>query len=276
MLVGITVDEFKGFKPSSLVNIIGKLGLEFIEITQSVFDDLPDLLKELGNIKTGFHLPNFGDSGYDLSCINNQDKIDALINMINRYHVELNIQYCLSHPPECKNQGLEKKNINSVLFTNLKKLKPPIIVENIQSLSQSEFAYFYNEAKKSLGSRIIGQCFDASHSYLRGEDPVTILENLDGEIKSIHLSDCKDNKDSHLPFGLDGVLPFDDILETLKKNHYSGIINLELLPRKPSDMKAVMQSYLRVLEKFDKIKYLTTKLKLLYHLPQLMKKFSHI
>ncbi|MEE4312338.1 MAG: TIM barrel protein [candidate division KSB1 bacterium] len=276
MLVGITIDEFKKFKPSFLLNIVNKLGLDFVEITETVFEDLPDVINTLGKIKTGFHLPNAGDSGYDFSSAAHQDNIEALIESINQNHKALNIQYCLTHPPQCNIANQSKSAIYGTLFTNLERLEPPIIIENIQSMSQEEFTAFYNEAKEALGDKVIGQCFDAAHCYLRGDDPIEILNQLDGEIRSIHLSDCEAHKDSHLPFGLHGVLPIDDILDAIKENQYDGIINLELLPRQSSHVKAVINSYLTVVSKFDKRKYMMTRLRLFYHLPSLMKQFSKI
>jgi len=272
LFIGITIDKYKGINPSVLIRLIRKIGLNFIEITKSIFDDLPDALNELGKIKTGFHLPNYGDHGFDFSCEEQQEKIDRLISQINQHYHDLHIHYCLSHPPECPpKSNVSRNKSNSILFDNLKKLKPPIVLENVAGLSQAQFETFFLKAKAAIGSKVMGQCYDAPHYFTRGDDPVSILNNLDGDInsviKTIHLSDCTREKDAHLPFGLGGSLPVDDVLESLKKQNYSGIINLELLPRSLADLQAVVDSYLKVLKMFDKLKYMRTRLKLSIYMP---------
>ena len=126
-----------------------------------------------------------------------------------------------------------------------------------------------------MGTKLIGQCYDAPHYYTRGDDPVSILNSLDGDInnmiKSVHLSDCTRDKDAHLPFGVGGELPVDEVLCTLKNQNYRGIINLELLPRSLSDLEAVVKSYLKVLKVFEKSKFYRTKLKLSLYMPILKK-----
>lgn len=266
MLVGITIDKYKGINPSVFVKITRLIGLDFVEITKNVFDDLPGVLSEIGHIKTGFHLPNFNDFGFDLSCDDHQEEIDQLIQLINTHHKKLNVQYCLSHPPECTPASPDRK---TTLFANLIKLEPPIIVENIPELNPAQFNNFYAMAKSALGDKLIGQCYDAPHHFVRGEDPVSILKDFDGVIKSVHLSDCRKEKDAHLPFGMGGILPIQDILKTLKQQNYDGVINLEILPRSLSEIGAVIDSYLKVLKIFNKTKYYRTKTRLIFYLPML-------
>ncbi len=275
MLIGITIDRFKDFTPSTLLSISRKIGLNFVELTKSVFDDLPGVLKEIGSMRTGFHLPNEGDSGYDLSCADRQDEIDQLIHHINEHRHGLKIQYCLTHPPECQSLEDDRQTVNTILFENLKKLKPPVIIENIESMSQTEFSEFYLTAKKELGDQLVGQCYDVPHSFLRGENPLSILNHHNGLIKTVHLSDCRPDRDSHLPFGMGGVLPIDEVLAVLKRTGYDGIINLELLPRSNSDFKAVITSYLSVLKTFKKGTYFLTKLRLLYYMSRLKSMFAN-
>lgn len=276
LLIGITLDRFKGISPSELLLIIKKVDVEFVEITKSVFDDLPSFIKNLGNIRTGFHLPNRHDAGFDLSYHQQQREIDQLIQLINQYHRDLNIIYCLSHPPENRTSSLSEDEMISYLLENLKKLEPLIILENIQSWSLLKFEHFMNQAREALGEKLAGQCFDAPHYFLQGEDPVEYLHETDGKIQLIHLSDCKKNYDAHLPFGLSGILPIDDILATLKKQHYKGIINLELLPRNITDIKPLMDSYLKVVRTFDRMKYMKSKFKLLLYTPLLIQKMKHV
>lgn len=271
LLVGLTIDRFKGISPSVFLIIVRKLGVEFIEITNSVFDDLPDFIENLGIIKTGFHLPNHHDAGFDFSSKERDSEIKKLIHLINRHHEELHIQYCLSHPPESQRSGRSEAEMIRYLLDNLKLLEPPIILENVQGWNQTKFEQFYLQAKDFLGAQLVGQCFDAPHYFLQGEDPIEFLKNTNGEIQFIHLSDCRKGYDAHLPFGLSGELPIDEILDTLKQQDFKGFINLELLPRKIADIKPLINSYLKVVGIFDRVKYFKTKIRLFLYIPVLKK-----
>lgn len=276
LLVGLTIDRFKGISPTVFLIILRKLGVEFIEITKSIFDDLPDFIENLGTIQTGFHLPNHHDAGFDFSCQERESEIKNLIRLINRHHRELHVQYCLSHPPESQQSGRSEAEMISYLLDNLKMLETPIILENVQGWNQAKFEQFYLQAKHFLGEQLIGQCFDAPHYFLQGEDPVEFLNSTNGEIQFMHLSDCRKGYDAHLPFGLSGELPIDEILRALKKQEFSGIINLELLPRKISDIKPLIKSYLKVVGNFDRFKYFKTKIRLLLYIPGLKKTMKKV
>ena len=270
MLIGITIDKFKEINPSILIKLIRSVGLNFIEITASIFDDLQPVLSELGIIKTGFHLPNFHDNKYDFSHIKYKDEIDRLTDLINKHHTQLNVHYCLAHPPEGHESDIEFEKASTFLFNNLMRINSSIIIENPLHMKSEQFKIFYNKAKNELGEKLVGQCYDPAHYFVSGENPVSILKQINSdEILTIHLSDCKPDRDAHLPFGLDGVLPITDILNILKKTNYKNAINLELLPRSFSEIDKVINSYLLVLKKFQKTKYLLLKLKLLFILPLL-------
>lgn len=270
--VGITVDKFRGLPPSVLLSVIRKMGVEFIEITKSVFDELPAFLEQLGEIKTGFHLPNLHDAEYDFSFHDREGEIQKLIGLINRHHRDLHIQYCLSHPPENRRSNWTMDQLIDYLLSNLAQLEVPIILENIQSWDMARFDRFYQRAQAVLGEKLIGQCFDAPHYFLQGEDPVEYLKLQNGKINFIHLSDCRKNFDAHLPFGLTGELPIDDILAILKDQRFHGVINLELLPRSIKDVKPLINSYLKVVRNFDRMKYFETKVRLIWYAPPLLKK----
>ncbi len=269
--IGITIDHFKGLSPSLLLSITSKFGVKFVELTESIFDDLENVKKEVAKMETGFHLPNVHDFGYDFSSQERHDHIQKLISLINDNYRDLNIKYCLSHPPEEIEYPNPTDEQIEYLFSNLDKLKVPIVLENTQYMSVDHFEKFYQRAKEALGDKIIGKCFDASHYFLTGNDPVQFLNQMDGDIFLFHLSDCKNNLDAHLPFGLGGDLPIDDILEQIKKQKFDGFINLELMPRKLSDIRPLIESYLMVMKRFDYLGYLRSKIRLLFHHSELTK-----
>lgn len=271
LLVGITIDKFKGLSPAALLMIIRKMGVEFVEITKAVFEDLPAFLERMDGIRTGFHLPNRHDAGYDFSCQDRAADIETLTRLINQYQKQLNIYYCLSHPPEFPTATRSEDEAIGYLLDNLQKLEPPIVLENIQNWSQQKFERFFQQAQRVLGKKLIGQCFDAPHYFLQGENPVTFLQETNGQIQFIHLSDCRHGYDAHMPFGLSGELPIDEILITLKNQNFQGVINLELLPRKIGDIRPLVNSYLKVVRTFDRRKYWKAKLRLVVYAPVLLR-----
>ncbi len=274
MLIGLTIDRFRGISPSVFLKLARKVGVNFVEVTHSVFDDLPAVLNELGPVKTGFHLPNFGDHGIDFSHRRFETEIERLIELINEHHEALRIQYCLAHPPEGHATEMESVQSVSYLFENLKRLRPPIVIENIQSLSFDAFQYLYSLAQAELGNALIGQCYDPAHYYVAGEDPLAVLDLLKAPIATIHLSDCRADRDSHLPFGMGGVLPIDDILARLRTMGYSNPINLELLPRNLNDLFPLINSYLTVVRTFQPVRYFLLKAKIAMLLPVLQRKIN--
>ena len=264
MYIGITVDKFKKLKISDVLKITSMLGLQYVELTESVLnEDIDQLSSLLDSTRTGFHLPNEGDNGYDFSCRSYDQKIESVINLVNTYKEKLNIEYCITHPPECHPENFSQAERIDTLLKNLSRLDCPLIIENIPSLSIDEFDHFYDLAKTTLKDKILGICFDAPRAFIRGDDPIDMIHHLDGSIYSVHLSDCKKRHDLHLPFGLGGDLPIDAILKELKKKGYEGNINLELMPRSLSDVTAVIDSYLKILRIFKIQKYRMTKFKVM-------------
>lgn len=272
MLIGLTIDRFRGIAPSTLLKLARLVGVNFVEITHSVFDDLPAVLAELGPIKCGFHLPNYGDHGIDFSHESFKNEINQLIENVNNYHQHLHVQYCLAHPPEGHPTLSKAKNANSYLFDNLRKLRPPVIIENIQSMSFEEFQAFFEMAKDELGDKLIGQCYDPAHYFVGGEDPLAVLDRMKFPIATVHLSDCRADKDSHLPFNMGGVLPVNAIINKLYHMKYRNSINLELLPRSLDELDSIVASYLTVVRRFHPVRYLITRARMSMLLPLLQRK----
>ena len=273
--VGLTLDKFKGIKPSILLKVVKKLGLEFAELTISAFDDLPACKEIIGHMQTGFHLPNLHDTGFDFSCQKMDEKIQKLIRLINDNYLDLKIQYCVAHPPE-SNSGSKNKYSIAYLINNLNQLKPPVIIENIQGWTMGEFHQFFSIAQSILGNKLTGLCFDVPHFILIGKDPIDFLLHADSEITCIHLSDCQDGFDAHMPFGKGGCLPVDAVLKTIKKIDFHGFINLELLPRNRQDVPLIIKSYLKVIKTFSKKKYFVSFVRLLLFQSQLHRMLNQV
>jgi len=74
------------------------------------------------------------------------------------------------------------------------------------------------------------------HAFLSEGDWKRFYTVLKSDIRVIHLSDCTEKKDLHLPFGLEGTLPFEKILKTLGETGFNGILNFEIKPVSLSNM----------------------------------------
>ncbi len=272
MLIGLTIEKYKGIEPSILLNFVRLLGVRFAEVTESIFEELDAVKKAKKQVKLGIHLPIVEQDGYDFSCEAAGDRIDALIENINANWRDLDVQYCLSHPPENHVHPVEGPVSKEFLFENLKRLEPPVIIENIPEVKGFQFAPFYAAAKAALGEKLWGMCYDGPHAFLSRPDWLALYEEFREEVRVIHLSDCSKTEDLHLPFGQGGEFPVQEMIERLKKDRYNGILNLELLPKSLRDVHPVIQSYLMFLKEFNPPKYIRDRLRVFFILP-ILKRF---
>jgi len=272
MDIGITVEPYKGISASELLNLVSKIGMNYIEINVTILPTLEECIPLLQKFRVGFHLPIVGLNDYDFAAPEHQEKIDEVINTLNANHDRMNIKYYIVHPPE------PDPTINwDNLLENLNKLKGPIVIENIQAMSNELFIEFVKKAKTVLGNKYNGILFDGPHAYLRGGDWEFLLREHIDEISYIHLSDCRTYEtpnDTHYPFGY-GDLPTNEIVGYLKKSNYSGPIILELLAAPDGRvLDPIVESYLFITRKFDKLRYLNAKLRYLLLAPFIRRKLK--
>lgn len=261
--VGLTIESYKGLDPSILLSVVKYFGVEFVEITKTVFNEVEFVIPRMKGLQAGFHLPLIHDDGWDFSCPDFQSEIDNLADNINRYRQQLNIVHCVSHPPEPWNSNSPKNTCFNFLLKNLRRLDVPVFLENVPNGPYKEYLEMYGRAKAELGGQLLGMCYDGPHYFVSGVDPVARLVELDGKVGCVHLSDCFRDDDAHLPFDVGGELPTDEILGELKSKKYDGYITLEIKPRSLHDLGEVIDSYLKVLKPFRRVKYLKTKMRLL-------------
>ncbi len=271
--VGVTVSKFEGYMPSTLIRGLKLLGLDFIEVNMSLFPEIDQVAARLGNMITSFHLPLIGEEGWDLSCLDYKDEIEATINTLKAYKDKLHIQYVVCHPPE---PGEASRPLNSsieFLFENLKKLHMPVHLENVPSINPDEFLGIYWQAEKALGKQLSGICFDAPHFFITGHDPIEQYKTFNDSISSIHLSDCLPDKDEHIPFNSGGALPVHEFLQTVHDANFSNYIILEIRPQSLKELDSYINSYLTTLQYVNTKKYLTSKLRIMALRP-LIKRFA--
>lgn len=262
MQVGITVSGFDGKKPGEIMGLARRFGVGFVEFNPSISNDIHGVLQHTEEIPTGFHLPLTSEHGFDFSCLEAKDRIDDTIDFINRYRHQLNLLYCVAHPPETNEQNNAVEDSLEFLIENLVRLNVPILLENVESWAEHEFDKLAEIVRQQLKKNFLGYCFDPAHAYLRGEDIFKRFSEIAPQVRCIHLSDCLHGKDAHLPLG-QGELPVAKFLRHVARHHYDGIINLEILPKSLAEATAVIKSYLQVLRVFKKMKYAATITKLL-------------
>lgn len=263
MQIGLTISNFDGKKPGELVAMVRKFGVRFAEFNPTVFSDLQNVMRQIGgDMAAGFHLPLVAEHGFDFTQREQKEKIDDLIYFINQHRHELNLLYCVAHPPEVGPDGASNEEDLEFLIENLKRLDVPVILENVETWSTNDFDSLVDVIRSELKKKFIGQCFDPAHAFLRGEDIFARFSAIAPHVRCIHLSDCARGHDAHLPLG-QGELPVEKFLQHVSNSHYDGIINLEVIPGSLREVGAVIKSYLQVLRVFRKGKYLSTKTKLL-------------
>ncbi|MHA1686462.1 MAG: TIM barrel protein [Candidatus Heimdallarchaeaceae archaeon] len=251
-LIGQTVQHYKEIKCEQLISFARLIGMESVEINpQGVsLDNVKAVIRALGNLPTTYHLPIVGESGYDFSFTNENEKIKGVITLLDRYAEDLNIQVGVFHPIEDHQKGDFQ-----TLVDNLGQLNIPIILENVQSYSNEEFIDFYQKIKEELPDLVVGWLFDVAHSYLKNglNDMMTLLDLLPfEELIEIHLSDCLETEDSHYSFG-SGILPIKQIIAEIEKRNFNGYLINEI-DAYPS-IWSVIDSYLEVAKHFKKRVY---------------------
>ena len=134
-------------------------------------------------------------------------------------------QYALFHPSETG-----EKEVMDFYIRNLKETRLSLILENIRGYDPQEFLDLYRRFKDSLGDQLWGICLDVPHAHLTSQDWESYYRLLKSHIRVIHLSDCRDGEDKHLPFGMGGELSLKSIIFFLKRQKFEGFLNFEILP----------------------------------------------
>lgn len=260
--VGVTVSPFEGFNPADLIRGLRLLGMDFVEINRSVFSEIDRVSENLKQMVTAFHLPLVFDDGWDFSSLAHQAEIDETIYMLNTTKEKLKIHHVVSHPPERAAMVHPEQSSLDFLLANLKRLNLPVYLENVPDVPAHDFERIFRAAHDSLGAQLEGMCFDAPHFYITGYDPLERFQHYRKKIGCIHLSDCSNNDDSHLPFNCGGTLPVIDFLQRVGSSKFSGYITLEIKPPSLDELDAYIESYLTTLQHVNYSKYLKTRLRL--------------
>ncbi|RMD91554.1 MAG: hypothetical protein D6814_18105 [Calditrichaeota bacterium] len=262
MLIGLTVGHFDGTRPSRLLLIAQKMGVEFVEFNRSLLEDIEAVSRQIGSTASGYHLPLVEEDGFDFSCHSHAQQIDEVVQMLNQYGQRLNLRYALTHPPQPELAEQEIESSLEYWVKNLQRLNFPILLENVVNWGEKDFDRLITLLQNELEDKFWGICFDGPHSFLRGEDVFSRYRQLSGQVKCLHLSDCSETEDLHLPFGRGGVFPVKEFLKIVKMTHNDCIINLEINPGSLSNLKALVDSYLLVMKSMRPWRYYLLRLSL--------------
>lgn len=239
---GFTADRY-GFLPiASILRLYRWCGISFSEVTSKIYENPYAGLKGAGNMMLGIHLPNHGNCGYDFSSRHARERILEFLRNMKRYRTRFDFQYAVFHPPQ---EEIAERSY-AFFIQNLKRIPYPLVLENVQEMNLSEFLLFYQKLKRELKERLWGICVDIPHSSLAGQNWEDYFKIFGGKVKVIHLSDCKNHVDSHLPFERGGDLDLVKILRRLKQLHFRGFINLEILPPSLADIQFLFENFLTV------------------------------
>ncbi|HEX9935356.1 MAG TPA: TIM barrel protein [bacterium] len=225
MVVGFTADRFRFLTATDVLRLYRWSGLLFAEVTMSVLRNPDEGLRRSAGMDLGLHLPNTGTCGYDFSSENHAERIQEDLADIHRFGLKFAFAYAVFHPPEA-----DGKTITDFYLRNVRETALPLVLENIRGYSPETFRHLYRDLKKELGNNLWGICLDVPHAHLTNGDWKRYYRILESDLRVIHLSDCKNGQDSHLPFGFGGELALLPILSFLKEKGYGGFINFEILP----------------------------------------------
>ncbi|MBN1561954.1 sugar phosphate isomerase/epimerase [candidate division KSB1 bacterium] len=271
--VGVTVAKFQKFMPSFLIRGLKLLGMDFIEINQSILPEIDRFAENIGSLITAFHLPLVSENGWDFSCPDYKKEIDEMISTLQLYKTKLRIHHVICHPPEAEKAGIQLNSSIEFLLENLQKLAMPVYLENVPALNPDDFLQFYWRSEKELGATLAGMCFDAPHYFVDGHDPVDQFRTFRDIVGCVHLSDCLVGDDLHRPFNCGGAMPINEFLSTLRDNNFGGFITLELKPHSMKELGVYIDSYMMTLQHLNYKKYLTTKLRI-FALRPLINRFA--
>ena len=276
MLLGITVSHFDGIRPSRLLRIAQKMGVEFVEFNRSLIEDIEEVASQMGATQSGYHLPLAEEDGFDFSYHDHERQIEQVVRAINGYARRLNLRYALTHPPQPELAEQEIESSIEFWVQNLKKLEVPILLENVVNWGETDFDNLIQHLKAELGSQFWGVCFDGPHSLLEGEDIFSRFRALSPYVRCLHLSDCSQTEDLHLPFGMGGAFPIREFLKTLKASGIDAIVNLEINPGSLDNLRHLIESYLLVMKYLQPGRYYVTRAGLLWKVPAVKKELSRI
>jgi sugar phosphate isomerase/epimerase len=269
--IGYTVDYFQGFTPAVIITGLHILGVKFIELTKSALDQPEEVAETLRGMQTAIHLPLICKDGWDLSCPDHSEKIDAYIDNVNNNREKLRIQHAVVHPPEPESAPEPVATSIEFWIQNLKRLHLPVFVENIPHQSPEKFDSLFTTVQQVLKGQLAGMCFDAPHYWVTGHDPVALYTKWHHRIGAVHLSDCQRDDDSHIPFFSGGSMPLLQILAALQEKRFAGYITLEIKPTSLQHIDAFIESYLYTLKVMNYSKYLRTKVRMVFLRPFLKK-----
>lgn len=243
----MTVDPYRGIPLWILFRLVRLAGVKHAEVTPKFLDSAPSAVRSVRKISLGMHLPNAGIEGWDFSSGAHEIQISDFIAGIQKLSTHFVFDYAVCHPPEAS----ENERSMDLYFHSLRKLKMPIVLENIQTCTGSDFFQFHSCCKQALGEQLLGVCLDIPHAVLSGHNWQRFFFQFGPQVKVVHLSDIEGNADQHRPFGKRSVLSLPSILGVLNKYNYQGILNFEMMPAGARDIATMFRNIRQARKLFE-------------------------
>lgn len=274
MHIGFTISEFNGLQTARLIRLAQKLGVRFFELNRSALDDLEEIGQVVGDMPTGYHLPLIEEDGFDLASTGHAQEIERTISLLNQHRRRLNLQYALTHPPYLSGDR-NAAEATAMWLDNLERIEAPILLENDMNWQADAFEALCGQVRQRLEGHFRGICFDGPHAFLRWGDVFEGFKAVAGQIKAVHLSDCTESEDAHLPLG-QGVFPVSRFLGMVHAHGIDGFLVLEIRPRSLREFKALIDSYLLVLKTMHPLRYMKTVLSLSWSMRGIKRELQQI
>ncbi|MHA1617783.1 MAG: sugar phosphate isomerase/epimerase family protein [Promethearchaeota archaeon] len=260
-------------KTSNLLKMANLMGFEHVEFDPTVFDDIEATIAIIGNRSVVLHAPFYVWWGYDLSSKNKSEKVEAFMQNVEKYAIQLKAHSMVVHPP------VDPEADNEYFIENLNRLSPlTVYLENVPGQKLEDFEKWYLETKSKTTAKV-EICFDVPHSFLtHGKDHLfDIPETLIPDINYIHISELSADTDCHWPFGNPGgELPYEKFVEFYKRIKFDGTINMEMMPADLKGIENLIDSYLKLKKLGPKFPYYRKKVRIACLKPLLMNKIKDV
>jgi sugar phosphate isomerase/epimerase len=112
-----------------------------------------------------------------------------------------------------------------------------IALENVPFYGRRRVGDSVGELLEIIGdlpAHVVGICLDTGHAVLAGRDPVEELKTGGQRIFHLHLQDNDGRQDLHRVPG-DGVIEWDDFVETMARIKFSGSATIEVVSAPAAD-----------------------------------------
>lgn len=230
MFVSVSTGIYYQKSYNEILNVLEAAGVKYIELfLNDAFYDL-EICKILNAVCkrglkiTSVHtpLPAIADRSGMAECVWMQKAQE----LAEKAGAEIIVTHILSEKKQNKINSLDEEHKKNIIKFNTEFSNKYFTTENHSYLRCASFTQDQDKLYEFLEETDTYLTFDTTHYAPKGNIIEGFLK-FKKFIKNIHLSDFDfKNKRDHQPL-LEGDLPIENFLETLKENDYQGLLTLE-------------------------------------------------